>query len=128
MEVTIQERRTWRKYLHSKVSLAVLAILIIILAKASFIAHSRRGEVSDTATRVSSEEKDLLARKAFLEAEIAKLNTPEGRESELRDKYGVAKTGEQMAVIVEPENQNGMATTSTNKGWFASVLSFFRIK
>lgn len=128
MEVTIQEKKKWHRHLHSKTSLVLLLILILILAKASFIARGRTVEVTDTANRVVLEEKELLDRKTFLEGEIAKLNTKEGRESELRKKYGVAKSGEQMAIIVEPEDASDGMETSANKGWFASVLGFFNIK
>ncbi len=127
MEVQIQEKRKWRKYLHSKFALAILLVLIVVLAKASFTAHIRKAEVAETANRVSLEEKELLARKAFLEQEIAKLHTVEGRESELRKKYGVAKSGEQMAVIIEAEPVSGIAS-STKKGWFSRTIDFFKFK
>lgn len=128
MEVQLRQKKKWRTYLHSKIFLVGLFILVIILAKASFLAHERKSDVTETTSRVTVEEKELLARKSFLESEIAKLKTKEGKESELRKKYGVAKSGEQMAVIVEPEVLAEDIDSSTKKGWVASILGFFKFK
>lgn len=106
----------------------VLLVLIIVVSKAVLIAGLRQLEVSDTASRVSSEEKSLLDRKVFLTSEIAKLSTKEGRESELRNKYGVAKSGEQMAVIVEPGSQSNAVASSTDQGLWGKFLGLFKSK
>jgi cell division protein FtsB len=128
MEVQLQQKKLWRRYLYSKASLLVLLVLIIVVSKAVLIAGLRQLEVSDTASRVSSEEKSLLDRKVFLTSEIAKLSTKEGRESELRNKYGVAKSGEQMAVIVEPGSQINAVASSTDQGLWGKFLGLFKSK
>ena len=57
---------------------------------------------------------------AKLSTDINKLQTPGGIEEDIRDKFGLAKEGEGMIVVVE--DKNSPAIPAENKGGF---FSFF---
>jgi cell division protein FtsB len=55
---------------------------------------------------------ELTAQQEQLQSDIAKLQTTRGREEVLRDQYAVAKPGEEMMVIVEPERPVSAASST----------------
>lgn len=55
----------------------------------------------------------LEARKRVLEANLAELDTPRGKDAAIRTAFGVAKAGEELIVVVPRE-----ATTSTSTPGF----------
>lgn len=96
-----QDKRKFRRVLYSKVTLAILLVLIALLSRATWNVYLKAGE-SRRNSELSQKEYDVLkTRHDFLKAQIESLNTPEGREKEIRQNFQVSKTGEQIVVIVE---------------------------
>lgn len=67
---------------------------------------------------------ELEKEKEKLASDIGKLNTPEGKEASIREKFGLAKEGEGEIIIVEekpvPESEK------KENGGFFSFLFFWR--
>jgi len=63
----------------------------------------------------------LEARKAILEANLAALDTPRGKDAAIRTSFSVARPGEEVIVVVPPLP----ATTTPPLSWWQSVLSWF---
>ena len=69
---------------------------------------------------------DLRKRENSLQSEINKLNTTQGVEESIRDKFQVVKPGENMVVIVnDPENHTTTPPTSTSHGFWDYIKKFF---
>jgi len=63
----------------------------------------------------------LEARKASLEANLAELETPRGKDAAIRTAFGVAKAGEEVIVVVPP----AASTPPSPKPWWRRVLDWF---
>ena len=63
----------------------------------------------------------LQTQKDKLTADISKLNTTDGVEEVIRDKFGLVKEGEGMIVIVEDQNKEVAPAPSR----FSRFMSFF---
>lgn len=68
---------------------------------------------------------DLRTREEKLENDIARLQTDRGLEELLRDQYEVAKSGEKLLIIVEPETGAPVRATSSVLQWFRDAFSWW---
>lgn len=100
MLLEFQEQRRIRKLFHSRYVLIILIILALLLARAVwgiYVKYERSLAITEKA------ETDLAAledRQKMLALSIESLNTDEGKERELRDRFGVVKEGETLVVLV----------------------------
>jgi hypothetical protein len=65
--------------------------------------------------------KALEERKATLAANLAALSTARGKDAAIRTAFGVAWPGEEVIVVVPPEQKTGTSTPS----WWEQFLSWF---
>lgn len=63
----------------------------------------------------------LEDRKASLEASVAALDTPRGKDAAIRTAFGVARPGEEVIVVVPPAT----ATPTTTPSWWEQLFSWF---
>ncbi len=87
----------------------VLLLCLVVfgfLTKAAWSAYLEKRRSTETAETARSELQKLEERNTFISEELDKLSTEEGREAKLREKFGVGRPGEQVAIIVEAENNN----------------------
>jgi cell division protein FtsB len=119
-----QEKKRFRRILYSKGTLAVLFILILFFARASWQLYKKERESAANAVQSQNALNRLEDRQKVLNDEIARLQTDEGVEEEIRAKYGVSKPGEQVLIIVDDKK----ATTTEEKPketWWQKVKSWF---
>ncbi len=124
--IDFQQKRKFNKFLYSKVTLVILFILVIILAKATYSIYQKYKISSDSYAVVKKDYDSLKDRNNMLNSEINRLKTDTGIEEEIRSKFNVAKPGETVVVVI-----NGSSSTSTddntqNKGFWANFLSIFK--
>ena len=80
---------------------------------------------SDEAVKTSELElAKLEERQAFISKELSGLATEGGREAKLREKFGVGRPGEQVAIIVEGSNDSGSVAIGQN--FWAKIKEFFK--
>jgi cell division protein FtsB len=96
-----QERRRIKKILHSRYAIAILAIICLFFVRAVWNIHTKYEKSRDIAERARTELATLEAREKALKDSIAALGTEEGKEREIRDRFGVVKEGERMIVLVD---------------------------
>lgn len=65
--------------------------------------------------------REIEARKAALEADIAALATARGQDAAIRTAFGVARPGEEVIVVVPPEPK----TATTTPSWWQRFLDWF---
>lgn len=63
----------------------------------------------------------LEDRKTSLEASVAALDTPRGKDAAIRTAFGVARPGEEVIVVVPPAT----ATPTSTPSWWEQLFSWF---
>ncbi len=97
------EKRKLKRVLYSKPTIVLLVILIVLAARSTWGVYSKAKESEGNYELAEKQLEDLKVRQGNLQAEIDRLSSQSGVEAELRDKFRVAKAGEELAVIVEEE-------------------------
>lgn len=120
-----QERRRIRRFLHSRYAIAVLVILCLLILKGVWSVYGKYQRSQEISARTARELADLQARKKSLSEKTAALETEQGKEREIRTRFGVAKEGEKMIVIVDDEAKANDSSSSAPKGWWAKVWDLF---
>ena len=95
---------------------------LLFFGRAALRVHDNKEESARAAAEASVQLAELEHRKEFLESSLNRLSTSEGQATELRKRFGVAYPGENVAIIVEG-NEEEVATTSP--GFWSSVKGFF---
>lgn len=119
------ERRKFKRYFFSHLSLVVLLSLVIMLGFSVWgIAKSER-ETREKREMIASERDALRARSQELHDEIQKLKTHQGIEAELRERFEVGAPGEKLVVIVDPELPVGEEVRPRAEGFWGWLKSWF---
>jgi len=117
-----QDRRRVKKLLHSRYALAVLVVIILVLSRAVWGIYLK---YEKSQILVEKSEADLLvlqAREATLTKSINALDTEEGKEKELRDRFGVVKQGEKMIILVDDTSPVKPSANVLNDSWWQRFL------
>ena len=120
-----QQRKGWKERVRSKPSLIFLGIIIIALA---WSVLGLIGKTMETAkNRKLAEEKiaELEQKKIKLTSDIEKLNTDRGMEENIRDKFGLAKEGEGMILVVDDKTVEGVNKEPESNGFFSIIKGWF---
>ena len=87
------------KIAHSRVTIAILLCLCLILGYSTVGAVMKRRQAHETVTRARLEREELKAREIALNRDIENLKTEEGKEEIIRNKYRAHKEGEGLIVV-----------------------------
>ncbi|MCX6755535.1 MAG: septum formation initiator family protein [Candidatus Nomurabacteria bacterium] len=120
-----QEQNIFSRIIHSKLGLIFLAIFIIFFSWNVIRFAGKDKEIIKNKNISADKITQLQQEKDRLTKDINNLNTQSGVEETIRDKFGLAKEGEGMIVVVDTQDQttdpNIQANTtilSKIKGWF----------
>lgn len=97
-----QERKRIRRVVYSRPMLAVLVLAFVLLAHATWGVYLKYRSTATNEALAKKDEATLRARADVLAATVARLSTAQGKEEEIRTKYGFTKAGEGVIVIVDP--------------------------
>ncbi|MEK7607728.1 MAG: hypothetical protein AAB484_02295 [Patescibacteria group bacterium] len=120
-----QERRRFRKLLHSRYVIAILFILCILLGRAVWNMYGKYEKSKTIAERTKVEFSALEKREKLLNQGITDLNTNLGKEREIRERFRVVKEGERMIVLVENESLSESISSIAWKSWWDKLSGFF---
>lgn len=98
-----QQRKKIRKILYSRNVVIVLGIITILLVRGAYGVMEKNIESKKNVVLLEKQLEEARNKNADLTKKISILNTDEGVESEIRQKFSVSKEGEQVAVIVDPK-------------------------
>ena len=119
----MKENYPKKKYhfsIYSKPFLVFLVVVVFFLAKGTWGVLQKELESKRNVAEVSQEFNQLSKRKELLQGQVQKLNTEEGIEESLRQKFQISKEGEKVLVVVD------RAPTSTqvqNTNFFQRIWS-----
>lgn len=97
------EKRKIRNIVFSKFTILILLILTILLSMSVFERFMALRAIAEKRAIREAELHELRQRAAALEAEVEYLQHGRGIEEELRNRFDVAKEGEQVIIIVDDE-------------------------
>jgi cell division protein FtsB len=119
-----QQKRQIKKVVYSRMTILVLFILLIFLAKATYDIYQREQlSIADYGS-VKKQYDDLESRQALLNNEIAQLSTQAGVEEQIRDRFSVAKPGEEVITVVDQASTT-MPSNTQNEGLWQKFTGLF---
>ena len=103
--IPFQERKKLRKILYAKATLLILFVVLIFVVKGTYqvykkahIARTEQKEVEKSFDELSTHTKEL-------EESVERLKSEQGIEWEIRQKFTVARPGEEVVVIVDENDK-----------------------
>ncbi|MEI6490377.1 MAG: hypothetical protein WCO16_01290 [bacterium] len=96
-----QDKKKNRKRLYSIWSLLALLVVIVLFGKGVVSAYEKEKSTKGELNRLAAEKVDIERRYNNISKENETLNTNDGIESAIRQKFDVAKKGEGVIVIVD---------------------------
>jgi len=114
------------KFWHSPIALGILFLILIFFGYKIIDLIQREKETSSIKEMTLDEINILKEKESYLSGEILKLETDEGKEEIIRDKYPVVKEGEKMVIIVDEEMKNGSLLDGESShgfwNWFEGIF------
>jgi len=94
------------KFWHSPFALIVLFSLIVIFGYNMIGLVEKKRDTSNKKEQILSQIEDLKEREQLLQKNNLKLETEEGKEEVIREKYQVSKEGEKVIILVDEEDNS----------------------
>ena len=116
-----QEKRGIRHIMQSRLILVFLGVIILVFAWSVIQLVSKAEETAKNKNIAEDKIAELQKGKEKLSSDIAKFQTEKGIEENIREKFGLAKEGENMIVIIEDKNLPEKEEVESN-----APFSFFR--
>lgn len=122
---SFQQKKGFRNILQSRPILALLVILLFVFAW-GVMGFMGKMEITIENRKIAEYKvAQLKQEKEKLSSDIAKLNTEGGVEESIREKFGLAKEGEAIIVIVEDKNKPKVEEKNTG-GFFSFLKNWFK--
>ena len=122
---SFQQKRGFRNILNSRPVLVFLSILVIFFTY-GIIRFMGKMQVTQENRKIAENKvAELEKEKEKLSSDIAKLKTQSGVEESIREKFGLAKDGENMIVIVDDKTSPKTEVT-TQVGFFSFFKNWFK--
>ncbi len=112
-----EEKKVIKNIIYSKVSLLILFVLLILVAKGAWNAYGDARVTKENKTLAEQQLLELGERGDSILAEIEQLNTQEGKEKEIRSKFSVIKDGEKMIMVVDSKDSLVDYSKEKNSVW-----------
>jgi cell division protein FtsB len=119
------QKRDPLRLLGKRLLLILLFLLVIVATSGVWKAYQKEQESLSLRREAEIQMADLTKRKLQLEEDIMKLNTPRGMEDALREQYLLAKSGENLIIIVDSPTPTPIEATSPVMLWFQKTLSWW---
>ncbi len=109
------QKRKLRTIANSRVTQAVLVVLVLLVMWSAFDRYLIAKEMADKRSAVESEISDLEDRRDTLEAEVQYLSNERGIEAEMRRQFDIARNGEQVVIILDDEKEDEEKVSTTTE-------------
>jgi cell division protein FtsB len=123
--IEFEYKKKIKKRLYSKTVLLILFIIIIFLAQSTWSVYKKSSLSRQNMEKAKGDLMRLQNRHSTLSVEIEKLQTEQGIEEEIRNKYRLVKEGESVAVIIDGEDDNVEIVPPPPDGFWTKTKSFF---
>ena len=119
------EKRKFKRLLYSKLSLIILALIVI---KLSFSAFDMYKKERDTRLKRIEQKNILYEFKKWekdLSDEIKRLSSEKGIEEEIRSKFEVGKKGESVVLIIDNPEEENIKNNIAEKSFWQRLKDLF---
>lgn len=113
---------------HSPLALIIILLVLVIFSYNMIGLIGKERETTKNKLSELNKLEDLRKREASLNKEIDRLNTSEGIEESVREKFQVVKPGEKMVVIVEEEKKKPADEESSDHSFWGFIKRMFSKK
>ena len=120
----LQRKQKIKKRLYSIPALVVLLLVTILSIRGAYSVVGKDQESSHYVDQLKTKMADLTAREAELKTEIARMNTNEGVNTVIKEKFSVSEPGEHVAIIVD-QPTSSTTTPVDNLNWFQELWKNF---
>lgn len=114
-------KRNVKRPIYSWFSIGLLLVLTFLLVRGAVGMVSKERESSRRMEESLVRAKELEMREAELRGNIELISTPEGVEREIREKFGVTREGEHLALVVDPQPV-ATSTDDMDRPWYKRLL------
>lgn len=121
-----QKKGKWQSMMQSKLFLIFLGIIIIIFFINMFRFVNKLEETSKNKQIIEDKIGELEQSKEKLNSEITKLQTEKGVEESIREKFGLAKEGENVIIVVDDKNKVEAEKKASSNGFFSFFINLFK--
>jgi len=118
------EKRRIKKVIYSKVTLVVVTVLLVLVARGTWDICEKAKYASTNEVRVKTELELLKKREEFLNKELYNIRTNRGKEAEIRAKFDVGREGEKLVVLVDAE-ESVIIQEPKELGFLEKIKMFF---
>lgn len=118
----LRDKQKAKRRLYSRTSRVVLFIVLVIFVRATWNIYVKQAESADNVAKAERERDALMAKQAELSAKVQDLETGEGQDQAIREKFGVAKEGETMVVLTASKDQVATTTPAVKRSWWQRLL------
>jgi cell division protein FtsB len=122
---SFQQKRGFRNILHSKPVLILLFIFLLIFAYGVVRFFGKMRVTQENREIIENKVSELENKKEKLSSDIAKLQTEEGVEESIREKFGLVKEGEGVIIVIEDKNAVE-ASPEKRGGFFLFLKNLFK--
>jgi cell division protein FtsB len=120
-------KRNNYKFWHSPIALVIIFCIFILFGYNIIGLIQKEKETSHKKELILDQINNLQEKKASLTSDIAKLETEEGKEEIIREKYEVTKLGEKMVTIVDEDKSISQSQEeSSNHGFWNWIKKLFK--
>ncbi len=120
----LQQKQKIKRRLYSLPALVIMFIIVGFALRGVYGVVIKNRESAQYVTNLKEKMAVLNAREIELKAEIARLETSEGVDKLIKEKFSVSKEGEKVAVIVDRETRS-TSTESIQMNWFQKLWRGF---
>ena len=121
-----QEKKTFRRYLYSRVFLSILGVLILFLAHAVYGVYRKAQSAGVFLQEAETTLEEMNKREKYFSREIERLDSDLGVEEEIRKKFQVAKEGEKVIVIMDEGKNTTEAAIEPKETFWQNFLSIIQ--
>ncbi len=122
-----REKQKVRRFLYSKVTVGALAILVLFVGFKTWGIYQKERLSREMLEEAKATHADLSMRALALSNDIERLNTDIGFEEVVRDRYGVARKGENVVVLLDADD-TGATEENEEEGFWEKVKEFFGVE
>lgn len=122
-QTDLSDKQRMRRVIASPLTFIVLAGIIAVVGWNTWDMYTKWRTSNEALAEAHIAYKELQEREVFLSQQIDVLSTDAGVEAEVRDRFGVAKEGEKVIVILNEEEQGELVEEEVGfwsrvRGWF----------
>ncbi|MEK7606262.1 MAG: septum formation initiator family protein [Patescibacteria group bacterium] len=119
-----RHKQKMRRIMYSKTLFGVLAALLLLVIWKTWDIYQKQRLAAQALEESRVEYEELAERAQVLSEDLDTLNTPAGVEEVVRDRYGVAKPGEEVIILINDVSAQ-KESEDDEVGFWAKLKAFF---